>query len=93
MKKYHSIACLTFHFFLFNISAGETNPSIKWIKVDGEISANAQYRGTRLVFLSIAESDSGTYRCLASNIAGTMYAQVTVIVQGKFAKANFIYVK
>ena len=49
------------------------------------MSPYAQILGTKLIIPSVAKSDEGTYRCIASNIAGEVYTQVYVEVAGERA--------
>lgn len=51
--------------------------------MDGPLPPTAEIEDTLLILPEIEPSDQGTYRCLASNVLETVYAQITIIVQGK----------
>lgn len=60
--------------------SGEPLPVVKWIKVEGPMSSHIVLKGTYLIIPSFAEEDQGTYRCVASSVTGTVYAQVILVV-------------
>ena len=61
-------------------ASGIPPPMVSWIKVGGGIIiAN----GSKLVFTNINRSESGEYRCEASNECGNASETVTIEVQCK----------
>lgn len=64
-------------------SSGSPRPVVDWIKKDGVLPRNSEIRDTTLIIPSVSISDAGVYRCLATNIAGTVFAQVVLQVEGK----------
>ena len=64
--------------------SGNPQPTITWSKRDGQsdITQSAVSRGTFLL-QTVAGSDSGVYKCLASNILGQAEALVQLEVNGK----------
>lgn len=62
--------------------AGDPSIRVTWKRMDGPLPPTAEIEDTLLVLPEIEPSDQGTYRCLASNVLETVYAQITIIVQG-----------
>ena len=64
--------------------SGNPQPTITWSKRDGQsdITQSAVLRGT-LLLQTVAGSDSGVYKCSASNILGQAEALVQLEVNGK----------
>ena len=70
---------------LFQCSvSGNPEPAITWSKLDNqsEISQSAVSRG-KLLLQNVKGSDSGAYKCSASNILGQTQALVRLEVNGK----------
>ena len=65
------------------ITVGSPRPTLNWERVGGQLPDQAQVRASQLIIPSITAADEGTYRCTASNVAGEVSHQVTVIVQGQ----------
>ena len=65
--------------------SGNPQPAITWSKRDGQsdITQSAVSRGT-LLLKEVVGSDSGVYKCSASNILGQAEALVELVVNGKF---------
>jgi len=55
-------------------------PMVSWIKVDGDVTVS---NGSDLVFTNINRSESGEYRCEASNECGNASETATIEVQCK----------
>ena len=68
--------------YYYVLTAGEPRPTVTWVKVDGPLSASAQVIDSLLILPSISLDDAGTYRCVASNVAGTVFDQVLINVEG-----------
>ena len=64
--------------------SGNPKPTLTWSKRDGQsdITQSAVSRGT-LLLKTVAGSDSGVYKCSASNILGQAEALVQLEVNGK----------
>ena len=64
--------------------SGNPQPAIIWSKRDGqsEITQSSVSRGT-LFLKKVVGSDSGVYKCSASNILGQAEAMVELVVNGK----------
>src|SRR6218665_36280 len=63
--------------------AGDENTRVTWVRTDGPLQETAVVRNTLLILPMVEHTDQGTYRCLASNQEATVYAQVTIIVEGE----------
>ena len=65
--------------------SGNPQPTITWSKRDGQsdITQSAVSRGT-LLLKTVVGSDSGVYKCSASNILGQAESMVQLVVNGKF---------
>lgn len=68
---------------LWSSCAGHPPPVVEWVRVDGPMPPTTQVRDKLLIIPRVTESDAGTYRCMASSIAGFVYAQVVIKVQGR----------
>jgi dystroglycan 1 len=60
---------------------GEPRPVIRWSKVDGVLPPSAVVDGPRVFIPHITESDQGTYRCTATNAAGSSMMQTVITVE------------
>ena len=69
---------------------GNPEPAITWSKRDGQldITQSAVSRGT-LLLKKVVGSDSGVYKCSASNILGQAEALVELVVNGKLCRDQF----
>uniref|UniRef100_A0A8C4X261 Heparan sulfate proteoglycan 2 n=1 Tax=Eptatretus burgeri TaxID=7764 RepID=A0A8C4X261_EPTBU len=61
---------------------GDPPPMVHWSRVDGELPAHAVVMGGMLKLPSVHTGDAGTYRCTATNSAGSVQSQVTLRVHG-----------
>ena len=70
--------------------SGNPEPAITWSKRDGQsdITQSAVSRGT-LLLKKVVGSDSGVYKCSASNILGQAEALVQLVVNGKLCTTVF----
>ena len=75
-------------FFQCSVS-GNPKPVSTWSKLEGksEKILSATTDG-KLILLNAAGSDSGVYKCSASNILGQAQALVRLVVNGKFRYVN-----
>ena len=71
---HHANVCLT---------PGEPDPVVKWIRLNSDLPPSAQIQGNLLIIPSIRVQDGGIYRCVAHNLIGTVFAQVSIRVRGK----------
>ena len=62
---------------------GSPQPRVRWERVGAEMPRNVEYRDNYLILPAVKLDDSGVYRCVASNQAGSVYAQVVLRVTGK----------
>ena len=71
--------------------SGNPQPAITWSKRDGQsdITQSAVSRGT-LLLKKVVGSDSGVYKCSASNILGQAEALVELVVNGKLCTTAWI---
>ena len=60
-------------------ASGIPRPMVSWIKVGGNVITN----GNELVFINISRTQSGEYRCEASNLCGNASETATIEVQCK----------
>ena len=69
--------------------SGNPKPVSTWSKLEGksEKILSATTAG-KLILLNAAGSDSGVYKCSASNILGQAQARVRLVVNGKFRSVN-----
>ena len=59
---------------------GNPSPTIEWVK----LGANNEFQGSKLQFYSIQQSDSGQYKCIASNkLDADLTKQISIEVLGK----------
>jgi dystroglycan 1 len=64
-----------------DVTDGRPTPTIVWEKVGGPLPPGVQVNGNMLYIASVSQEDEGTYRCVASNIAGRVYQQLRLVVQ------------
>ena len=71
--------------------SGNPQPAITWSKRDGQsdITQSAVSRGT-LLLKKVVGSDSGVYKCSASNILGQVEALVELVVNGELCTTAWI---
>jgi dystroglycan 1 len=62
---------------------GTPRPVVRWVKVDGELPRQAELRDTLMLIPNIQPGDAGTYRCVASNAVGSVFAQVEIQVEAR----------
>ncbi|KAH9504451.1 Basement membrane-specific heparan sulfate proteoglycan core protein, partial [Bulinus truncatus] len=55
--------------------------SLKWSKVDGQISRHAQISNSMLILENATTEDSGTYRCTVTSAGNIVYVDITLKVQ------------
>ncbi|KAK2193775.1 hypothetical protein NP493_5g02050 [Ridgeia piscesae] len=60
---------------------GEPDPVVKWIRLNSDLPPSAQIQGNLLIIPSIRVQDGGIYRCVAHNLIGTVFAQVSIRVR------------
>ncbi|XP_026092563.1 basement membrane-specific heparan sulfate proteoglycan core protein-like isoform X5 [Carassius auratus] len=60
---------------------GDPEPTVRWSKVGGSLPDHVEIRGNILRIVRVVESDSGQYRCTATNNVGSEYSQVLLNVQ------------
>jgi hypothetical protein len=68
--------------FVFCCAANGPTPTLRWIRTNGQLPPRAEVVGNELYIPLITEADQGTYRCMAANLVGAAFAQVTIIVEG-----------
>ena len=73
---------------LFCQGYGHPMPSLKWSKVNGNISASATVFDDVINFVNISLEDAGVYRCIATNDIGSVLADVHMTVQGELRLCN-----
>ena len=56
---------------------------VTWVRTDGQMPESTIVEDSLLIIPRVSEVDAGIYRCVASSIAGTVYAQVVIKVQGE----------
>ncbi|XP_050953192.1 basement membrane-specific heparan sulfate proteoglycan core protein isoform X13 [Labeo rohita] len=60
---------------------GDPEPTVRWSKVGGSLPDHVEIRGNILRINHVVESDSGQYRCTATNNVGSEYNQVVLNIQ------------
>uniref|UniRef100_A0A671MKX5 Basement membrane-specific heparan sulfate proteoglycan core protein-like n=1 Tax=Sinocyclocheilus anshuiensis TaxID=1608454 RepID=A0A671MKX5_9TELE len=60
---------------------GDPEPTVRWSKVGGSLPDHVEIRGNILRIDHVVESDSGQYRCTATNNVGSEYNQVVLNIQ------------
>jgi dystroglycan 1 len=60
---------------------GSPPPTVMWEKVNSVLPANSIVQGHILVIPAVGQEDGGTYRCVARNQLGTVFAQISLIVE------------
>ena len=61
---------------------------VSWERVGGHMPEQALFHDNELVIPRISSTDDGVYRCTATNIAGELWRQITVIVRGECQSFN-----
>ncbi|CAH1774180.1 unnamed protein product, partial [Owenia fusiformis] len=64
-------------------ATGTPQPILNWEKTEGGLPSNAEINGGLMIIPYIEAEHAGTYRCIASNIAGTVFSQVVLFVQSE----------
>ncbi len=67
----------------FIVLAGDPRPTVRWERVGAGLPTSAVVRDRRIVIQSVGPDDGATYRCVASNIIGTVFDQVELLVEGE----------
>ncbi|XP_076452135.1 basement membrane-specific heparan sulfate proteoglycan core protein-like isoform X4 [Babylonia areolata] len=65
------------------IVTGTPKPTVQWSKLGGSLPASAQVGEGLLVIPEAKPEHAGTYRCTATNVAGSVQSQVQLYVQSK----------
>lgn len=60
---------------------GDPEPTVHWSKVGGSFPDHVEIRGNILRIDHVVESDSGQYRCTATNNVGSEYSEVVLNIQ------------
>ncbi|XP_026099662.1 basement membrane-specific heparan sulfate proteoglycan core protein isoform X26 [Carassius auratus] len=60
---------------------GDPEPTVRWSKVGGSLPDHVEIKGNILRIDHVVESDSGQYRCTATNNVGSEYNQVVLNIQ------------
>ena len=60
---------------------GSPLPTIYWSRLEGPIPEEAIIGDGILVIPEVTTKDAGTYRCEATNVAGSVQSQVQLVVQ------------
>uniref|UniRef100_A0A9J8A348 Heparan sulfate proteoglycan 2 n=1 Tax=Cyprinus carpio carpio TaxID=630221 RepID=A0A9J8A348_CYPCA len=60
---------------------GDPEPTVRWSKVGGSLPVHVEINGNILRIDHVVESDSGQYRCTATNNVGSEYNQVVLNIQ------------
>ena len=70
--------------------SGNPKPVSTWSKLEGKSEKNlSTTTDGKLILSNAAGSDSGVYKCSASNILGQAHALVQLVVNGKFRYVNY----
>ena len=68
---------------LLTLLPGTPRPTVQWSKLEGPIPASAIIGEGILIIPEAKPEDAGTYRCTATNVAGSVQSQVQLFVQCK----------
>lgn len=60
---------------------GDPEPTVHWSKVGGSLPDHVKIRENVLRIDHVVESDSGQYRCTATNNVGSEYSEVVLNIQ------------
>ncbi|XDV46077.1 hypothetical protein PO909_014036, partial [Leuciscus waleckii] len=60
---------------------GDPEPTVRWSKVGGSLPDHVEIRGNILRIDQVTESDSGQYRCTATNNVGSEHSHVVLNIQ------------
>uniref|UniRef100_A0A8C1I726 Heparan sulfate proteoglycan 2 n=1 Tax=Cyprinus carpio TaxID=7962 RepID=A0A8C1I726_CYPCA len=63
---------------------GDPEPTVRWSKVGGSLPVHVEINGNILRIDHVVESDSGQYRCTATNNVGSEYNQVVLNIQCEY---------
>ncbi|XP_070207543.1 basement membrane-specific heparan sulfate proteoglycan core protein-like isoform X4 [Littorina saxatilis] len=63
------------------IVTGTPRPTVQWNKLEGPLPSNAIIGEGILIIPEAKPDDAGTYRCTATNVAGSVQSQVQLFVQ------------
>ncbi len=63
---------------------GDPEPTVRWSKVGASLPDHVEIRGNLLRIDNVVESDSGQYRCTATNNVGSEYNQVVLKIQCEY---------
>ena len=61
---------------------GQPMPTLEWMKVDGNLSNSSHVSDGWLKIENVSKSDSGRYRCIATNFVGSVISEARLIVEG-----------
>ena len=70
-------------------ASGIPPPLVSWVKISGGLRTNSDH----LVFTNINRSESGEYRCEATNSCGNVSKSLTIDVQCEFCPVLFEPIK
>lgn len=63
---------------------GDPEPTVRWSKVGGSLPDHVEVRGNILRIDQVTESDSGQYRCTATNNVGSEHSHVVLNIQCEY---------
>lgn len=61
--------------------SGSPRPTVRWERVNSDLPSTSIIQDHLLIIPAVGPEDGGTYRCVAYNNLGTVYAQISLIVE------------